>query len=391
MTTKKNVRNVKTFYKDQVIFKEGQKASYAYMVKKGTVLLSHTVDNRKVMLDKVGKGEIFGEMGALTGTPHTMSAEAAEYCELMVLTENIIQTLLDKCPKTIQHLTRLLIERLKKKNHPGASQACHSTFLSICRILEMSWDAHRNMPPAEKKRVPNHNAGMSLAGLSRQIKDILLIPQSEIDSTVDQLTRLKIIEATKGKGAKAFDDMFIKIKDAESFFKVASNLHRELNRNGTLAPELEYVDIFDLAEEIKADPKLLYKKIANAEVPESLFFFHKKNTLAWASDQPEDYFRKIKRRKKNLEDLEDVNDVIFVDNATLKQVFSQLGYYKLGILMSLADGEARKKITSNLAKKIARIVQEEADSRGAVDDMEAEDIQDELIELIRAAKGGKAS
>ncbi|WP_147819882.1 Crp/Fnr family transcriptional regulator [Salidesulfovibrio onnuriiensis] len=391
MTSKQNVQNVKTFFKDQVIFKEGQQAGYAYMVKKGTVTLYRTVDNRKIVLDQVGKGEIFGEMGALTGLPRSTSAEASEFCELMVLTENIIQSLLEKCPKTIQHLTRLLIEKLRKKTRLDASRAGENTFLSICRIMEMAWRVHAHLPPIEQKKHPNYKAGMSLTELSRQIKDILLTPQSEIRSTVDQLQRLKIIEVTKGKGAKAFDDLFIRIKDAENFFQVASNLYKELNKSGALNLELELIDIFDLAEELGADPQILYKKMANSEVPESLFLFHKKNALAWAAEQPADFFKKVQRKKKKVEDLEDVNDIIFVDNATLKQVFADLGYYKLGVLMSLADGDANRKIQANLAKKIAQVVMEEAENRGPVDDMEADDIQEELIELIKAAKGVKTS
>lgn len=387
MTTTQSIRNVKTFHKGQVIYKEGQQASYAFMVRKGTVTLYRTSGNKKIVVDHVGKGEIFGEMGALTGSPRATTAEADEYCELMVLTEQIIQNLLDKCPKTIQHLTGILIERLRKNTRMNAVQNCNSFFLSICRVLEMAWRTHVNLPPADKKRIPNHKAGMSHVELSRQIKDILLVPQSEIDSTVDQLQRLKLITVTKGKGAKAFEDMFIAVNDAENFFQVAQNLHRELTKGGD-APEMEYVDIFDFAEELGSDPKILYKKIANGELPESLFFFHKKNAMSWAEKKPEGFFKKVTRKRKNLEELEDVNDIVFVDNATLKQVFTQLGYYKLGVLMTLADEDSRKKIEANLAKKIARIVSEEAENRGPVDDMEADDIQDELIELIKSVKGG---
>ncbi|KAB1441765.1 cyclic nucleotide-binding domain-containing protein [Pseudodesulfovibrio senegalensis] len=391
MTTKQNVRNIKVFYKDQSIFREGQQAGHAYMVKKGTVTLYRTDGNRKVVLDRVGKGEIFGEKGALTGSVRSSSAEAAEYCELMILTEQIIQTLLDRCPKTIQHLTRLLIERLKKQARISNANVCRSTFLSICRILELAWRAHANMPPAQAKRTPNHKQGMRLADLSREIKDILLVSEADIRSAVDQLYRLKLVDCTRTKSAKAFEDMFIRIKDADNFFHVASNLHKELSRNSTPEPELEYVDIFDFAEDVQADPQILYKKIAAGEIPESLFFFHKQGALTWASEQPEDFFKKVKRKRKKLEELEDVNDIVFVDNTTLKQVFSQIGYYKLGVLMTLADEDARKKIDANLAKKIARIVREEAENRATVEDAEAEDVQDELIELIRTVKGGKAS
>ena len=83
----------------------------------------------------------------------------------------------------------------------------------------------------------------------------------------------------------------------------------------------------------------------------------------------------------------DVNDIVHVDNSTLKEVFAKLGYYKLGVLLSVAEEEARQKILGNLAKKIATIVQDEAQQRGPADPAEAEDVSDELIEMIKATKG----
>ena len=96
----KSTQNVKSFYKGQAIYKEGQKGTVAYMIQKGSVNIYRTVNGRKTIVDRLGKGEIFGEMGALSGQPRANSAEAAEYCDLMVLTEQIIQTLLARCPKT---------------------------------------------------------------------------------------------------------------------------------------------------------------------------------------------------------------------------------------------------------------------------------------------------
>ena len=127
--------------------------------------------------------------------------------------------------------------------------------------------------------------------------------------------------------------------------------------------------------------------MANMEIPETLFFFHKNSALAWAGDQEEDFFKRVKRKKKNIQDLEDINDIVFVDNSTCKEVFAKLGYYKLGVLLSVAEEEARQKILGNLAKKIAKIVQDEAEERGPADPAEAEDVSDELIEMVKAAKG----
>jgi CRP-like cAMP-binding protein len=383
----KSTQNVKSFYKGQAIYKEGQKGTVAYMIQKGSVNIYRTVNGRKTVIDRLGKGEIFGEMGALSGRPRANSAEAAEYCDLMVLTEQIIQTLLSRCPKTIQHLTKILIKRLRKAADTTRQKTHKSSFLSICRILEMAYKCHASMKPAEAKKVIGHRQGLALTELSKQIKNILLVSQLEIDNTIDQLAALKIITITKHGSGKAFAERFIAVNDMETFFQVASNLHKELSKTSALEPELEYIDIHDFAEEIEAQTEILYKKMANMEVPETLFFFHRNSALAWADDQEEDFFKRVKRKKKKIAELEDLNDIVFVDNATCKEVFAKLGYYKLGVLLSVAQDEARQKILSNLAKKIAGIVQDEAEQRGPADPAEAEDVSDELIEMIKAAKG----
>jgi len=386
MSTQK-VQNIKSFYKDQSIYKKGQKGTVAYMIQKGSVNIYRTANGKKIMLDRLRRGEIFGEMGALSDSPRSNSAEAAEYCELMVLTEQVIQTLLSRCPKTIQHLTKILIRRLRKANDVNPQKTHKNSFLSICRVLEMSYKCHTSMKPAEVKRIPNHKQGIAATELSKQIKNILLVSQLEIDNTLNQLAALKIITVDTHGPGKAFAERYIQVRDLGTFFQVASNLHKELSRTSALEPELEYIDIHDFAEEVEAQADVLYKKMANMEVPETLFFFHRNSSLAWAKDQEEDFFKRVKRKKKKIKDLQDVNDIIFVDNSTCKEVFAKLGYYKLGVLLSIAEEESRKKILGNLAKKIAKIVQDEAETRGPADPAEAEDVSDELIELIKAAKG----
>ena len=386
-----STQNIKSFYKGQTIYKEGQKGTVAYMIKKGSVNIYRTVDGRKTIVDRLGKGEIFGEMGPLSGNERSSSAEAVEYCDLMVLTEQVIQTLLSRCPKTIQHLTKIFIRRIRKAATDTPHKTHKSSFLSICRILEMAYSCHTSMKPADAKKMPGYQQGLAASAFAKQVKNILLVSQLEIDSTLDQLAALKIITITKHGSGKAFAERYIAVNDFDTFFQVASNLHKELSKTSALEPELEYIDIHDLAEEVEAQTEVLYKKMANMEIPESLFFFNRHSILNWAEAQDEDFFKRVKRKKKAIKDLEDVNDIIHVDNATCKEVFAKLGYYKLGVLLSSAEEEARKKILGNLAKKIAKIVEDEAEARGPADPAEAEDVSDELIELVKAAKGVTAS
>ncbi|BCS88605.1 cyclic nucleotide-binding domain-containing protein [Pseudodesulfovibrio sediminis] len=385
MTT--SIQNIKSYHKGRSIYKEGQNGTVAYMIQKGSVTLYKTVNGKRILVDTLGRGEIFGEMSVLSKTERMESAEAAEYCDLMVLTEQVIQAMVAKCPKTIQHLTKLLIKRVRKAGDVNPNRTHKNSFLSICRILEMTHRCHVSMRAAEAKRIRGHKFGIAITEFSKQVKDILLVSQLEIDQTLDQLAALKIVTLTTQGSGKAFSERYVKVNDMENFFQVAANLHKELSKSDALEPELEYIDIHDFADEVEAQSEILYKKMANMEIPDTLFFFHKSSALAWAGDQPEEFFKRVKRKKKKIADLEDVNDIVFVDNATCKDVFAKLGYYKLGVLLAIAEQEARQKIIGNLSKKIATIVQDEAKERGTPDSTEAEDVSDELIELIKVTKG----
>lgn len=380
--------NTKTFFKGQIIFKEGQPSNVAYMIKKGAVNIYRTIENKKIILMRLAEGEIFGEMGIINPCPRTASAEAADYCELLVLTEQIVSNLLERCPKTIQHLTRLLIKRLEKTDDlvllPARDQK--SPFLSVCKILEMRCQLHLAGQSADSKKTREQDPGVSLIDLSRTIKELVYITQGEIESFLEQLRKLKLVEIISRKGSKAFPEQFVRIPDPGSFYSVAQSLHKEIRKAGAEV-ELEYIDIFDFSEAVAAEPQILYKKMANEEIPPTLFFFNRALALGWAERQEKDFFKKVKRRKKAVEDLEDVNDIVFVDSGTLKVVFAKLGYYKLGVLLAVAEDEAKKRILDNLARKIATIVEEEASRRGPVNESEAQDVQDELIGLIKQAKG----
>ena len=383
------IPNMKSFHKGHNIYREGQPGSVAFLIKKGSVRTYRTTNNRQIPLSVYRQGQIFGEMGVLAGARRTTSAEALEYCELMVLTEQFVKNLLTRCPKTIQFLVKLLIERAQEDG-PSREGEHRGLFPGLCRLLELCHRNHFSCPPQRKD--PDWEKGLRVAEFSRYVKDILLVSQIDIDRTLDQLASIKLVELATVKSGKAFSERFVKIVDADNFFEVASNFHRELTGTDPAAlPEMEYVDIFDFSEAVGASPEVLYAKMANREIPESLFFLARKYALAWAGEQEKGFFEKVRRRRKNVDELDGVNDIVFVDNKTLKDVFARLGYYKLGILLSLADEDAREKITGNLARKIAAVVEEDAANRGPVDETEAEDVQEELVDLIKAAKKGTAA
>ncbi|CCO22990.1 cyclic nucleotide-binding domain-containing protein [Maridesulfovibrio hydrothermalis] len=379
--------NIKSFYRGQEIFKEGQESSVAYMIKKGAVNIYKVQNNEKIILARLSEGEIFGEMGIISKGNRSANAEAAEYCDLVILTEQIIFKLLDQCPRTIQYMTRLLVKRLARTGEMISAKGHRSHFTSICHILDLTHQTHVSMPRDKARKERNHDLGVEYSKLCKTIRNIILVSQSDIDAVINRLKCLKIIEVTDLRTGKAFSDRFIQISDPDNFLEITANLFKELQQTAyTTTSELQVVDIYEISDMLESDPRIIYKKIANEDFPENMFMFDRKMVSEWAAEKEPDYFSKVRKKKKSLEELEYIEDIVFVDNATLKQAFTRLGYHKLSILMSVAEDEARKKIISNLARKIAKIVQDEI--RDQVDESEAEDAVNELFEMVRRLKGG---
>jgi len=69
---------VRKFAAGEVVIKEGEAGSSAYVIEKGRCVAYKLVDGRKQVLREMGPGEVFGEMAILTSAPRTATVEALE-------------------------------------------------------------------------------------------------------------------------------------------------------------------------------------------------------------------------------------------------------------------------------------------------------------------------
>jgi CRP-like cAMP-binding protein len=64
-------------YQDgQVIFDEGSFWDWIYMIESGGVEISRMVNGKKIIVETLSKGSIFGEIAFLAGVPRTATATA---------------------------------------------------------------------------------------------------------------------------------------------------------------------------------------------------------------------------------------------------------------------------------------------------------------------------
>ncbi|HEY3446870.1 MAG TPA: cyclic nucleotide-binding domain-containing protein [Myxococcales bacterium] len=96
----------------EVLVKEGEPGSSAYVIEKGRCVAYKTVDGQRQILREMGPGEIFGEMAILTHAPRTATVEAIEPVSVRVLSADALAQELGQT-FFIGRLIKVLAERFQ--------------------------------------------------------------------------------------------------------------------------------------------------------------------------------------------------------------------------------------------------------------------------------------
>ena len=104
-----------SFADGDVIFREGEASDAAYLLMSGAVyIVTDFRSPRQKTIAVLGKGEYFGEMGAIDNCPRSATAVANGPVECVSVTpDEFMQTLLEK-PQEAIHLLKVLFERLRR-------------------------------------------------------------------------------------------------------------------------------------------------------------------------------------------------------------------------------------------------------------------------------------
>ncbi|MDD5089288.1 MAG: cyclic nucleotide-binding domain-containing protein [Candidatus Wallbacteria bacterium] len=101
----------RTFFKGDVIFREGETSREAYLLLSGSL---EVVKNGEVVAEIKEEGSFIGEMAVLLGEPRTATLQAKEDCELGVVTDKNFDSLVQKMPTVAYKLAKSLAFRLRE-------------------------------------------------------------------------------------------------------------------------------------------------------------------------------------------------------------------------------------------------------------------------------------
>ena len=106
----------KSFTDGEYIFREGESAAYAYVVKSGTVeITKHSTDGEQVLAELVAP-TLFGEMALIDGNPRSAGARAKDNTVVTEVTAKSFETYLSKNPEAAIRIMKTISENLRKSN-----------------------------------------------------------------------------------------------------------------------------------------------------------------------------------------------------------------------------------------------------------------------------------
>ena len=103
----------RSFAAGEVIFKEGDAGDEAYLILNGQVKITRKYKKKRILVNQLGKDQIFGEMAIITGDSRAATAEAEEPTELFIITEQRLNENLSQNLAIVKNLIDQLIQRLK--------------------------------------------------------------------------------------------------------------------------------------------------------------------------------------------------------------------------------------------------------------------------------------
>ena len=105
----------RTYQPGDIIIHEGELGKHVFLIISGSAEVYKTTEQTRQLINTIGSGEIFGEMGPLTNEPRYASVVAAEETRLIIVNDTTFRNALlnDKLP-IIKPLMKQLASRLKE-------------------------------------------------------------------------------------------------------------------------------------------------------------------------------------------------------------------------------------------------------------------------------------
>ncbi|MSO88880.1 MAG: cyclic nucleotide-binding domain-containing protein [Rhodospirillaceae bacterium] len=109
------ILNRKIYQAGAVIFKDGDSANDAYLIESGTVEVVRKSGSAEVVLARLTRGEIFGEMALIDGKPRTASVRAVDAVTCVLISQSEFRRKLDAADPLLRRLLQIFVGQIRAR------------------------------------------------------------------------------------------------------------------------------------------------------------------------------------------------------------------------------------------------------------------------------------
>ena len=104
----------RSFKDGEIVFREGELGSTAFLVQSGDVEISRVNDGEDEVLAIIGIGGIFGEMALIDEKPRMATAKVKGGATIMTITKMMYESKLKSSDPFIRGLLRILVQTVRR-------------------------------------------------------------------------------------------------------------------------------------------------------------------------------------------------------------------------------------------------------------------------------------
>lgn len=381
MSEKAKIDRVKQYLKGEIIFQEGQPSEHFYILQKGEVEVSIKRHEKRFVVNSLGPGAFFGEMGLLSNEPRSATCKAMTFVEVIRVSNEDFKSLLKNSHPLTEKIINMLLGRLKRLTDISINNAASvNSFYAAAILLDLNFRATKNdwlLAELVIKQI-----SLTLGLLPHQAKEVL---QQFIDfGLIRQEKKLKKKgEFSAFQGGEGESRLFLA---SNNLLEAAKNIQNQPGKtfSDSISLDLELMEISEALELFDINQKKFYSKMCVADFPDNLFFINKPILFDLIKDKGKQFFEKP--TVKDISDINVLDDLIFVDKKTIQQALQELEPYTVAKLVKSASVEIAEMLMGCFSSRMKGIIGNTIDKVHIDDDLEVQEIEKSFIDIIKQIK-----
>ena len=347
----------------EVLYTGGMPAPHLYVVKDGEVDLFLVRDEKRTVIETLGKGQCFGIEPHLARPTRMQGAAARSYCELYVIDHGLMNRAVDQSPELVQGLLNTMSERLTVAHGLIASRVNHQADLLLyAQLLYLM-----GLADLGKTAVQGRHAAMAVATARPLVQDVYVQARAlfghsdrHIRDCLGKLISLHLVrldhEHPSGKQL-----VFAPRDIVGQVRKCLDNVD-----SGPEKQSYEYIGVDEFAALVDVDRHTLLRKLAGGDFADDVFTFRRSEIVRLLDDKGRGYF--AERRVKTAAEFSEIGDIEFADKKALSALVAKMDDLEVARVLSMLEpGPVRERLLAGMSRRRRDDVENDLNDLGPVD------------------------